>query len=102
LFRAARDPVFASRTGTPLGHRNVTRRAFEAARDLAGLSQGLSFHDLRHAAASRLIHEGHSPVVVAKILGHSDPAMTLRVYSHVYEKSETDEAIRRALTGAGS
>src|SRR5919204_639454 len=29
------EPVFASRLGGPLGHRNVTRRGFEPARDRA-------------------------------------------------------------------
>ena len=82
-------------------HRNVTRRGFEAARDVAGLSKGLTFHDLRHAAASRLIHEGHSPVVVAKILGtgsgHDAPRLLARL-----REEQADEAIRRALAGAGS
>ena len=30
-FSQDEHPVFASRTGTPLGHRNVTRRGFEPA-----------------------------------------------------------------------
>ena len=46
------DPVFASTLGSPLGHRNVARRGFEAARDEAKLPKSLTFHDLRHAAAS--------------------------------------------------
>jgi integrase len=46
--------VFASLSGTPLGHRNVLRRGFEPARDAAGLPSSLTLHDLRHAAASRL------------------------------------------------
>ena len=56
-------------TGKPLGHRNVTRRGFEAARDKASLPGSLSFHDLRHAAASRLIDARLTPVQVAKLLG---------------------------------
>jgi len=101
-FSTDEDPIFASRNGTPLSHRNVTRRGFEAARDRAGLDGSLSFHDLRHAAASRLIHEGHSPVVVARLLGHSDPSMTLRVYAHCYEGATVEEQIRQALAGGAS
>jgi integrase len=94
------DPIFASRTGTPLTHRNVTRRGFEAAAKKAGV-EGVSFHKLRHAAASRLIEAGLSPVVVARILGHSDATVTLRVYAHLFDRERTDEAVRRALEGIG-
>ena len=41
-------------------------------------------HDLRHLHATTLLLAGGSPVhVVAARLGHADPAVTLRVYSHV-------------------
>jgi integrase len=92
------DPIFASRTGTPLTHRNVTRRGFEAAAAKAGL-EGVSFHQLRHAAASRLIHAGLSPVTVANVLGHEDASVTLRVYAHLFDRQKTDDAVRLALSG---
>jgi integrase len=91
-------PVFASVTGSPLGHRNVTRRGFEAARDLAGLPEQLTFHDLRHAAASRLIGAGLDPVAVAGVLGHEDANVTLRVYAHLWDRRRTDGSVRAALT----
>lgn len=99
--RFSRDdhPVFASLTGSPLGHRNVTRRGFEPARDLAKLPGHLTFHDLRHAAASRLIGAGLDPVTVAGVLGHEDASVTLRVYAHVYDRQRSDDAVREALTG---
>jgi integrase len=93
------DPVFSSRTGTPLGHRNVTRRGFEPARDKAGLPASLTFHDLRHAAASRLVRSGLDPVTVAAVLGHEDPNTTLKVYAHLFDRRRTDEAVRAALSG---
>jgi integrase len=40
------------------------------------------FHDLRHTVARLLLSGGHSLRAVAQRLGHSDPAMTLRVYAH--------------------
>lgn len=101
-FKFPQHPIFASRNGKPLGHRNVTRRGFEAARDKAGLSKSLSFHDLRHATASRLIYAGLSVVQVAKFLGHKDPNVTLKVYAHLFEKGQSDEAIRQALSGVGA
>jgi len=94
------DPIFASWNGTPLGHRNVTRRGWEAARDLAGLPKSLTFHDLRHAAASRMIARKLSPVVVAKTLGHENANVTLGIYAHLYDRENEDEEVRRALGGA--
>lgn len=43
---------------------------------------GVRLHDIRHAAASYLLAEGHSPHEVAERLGH-DPAVLMRVYAHV-------------------
>lgn len=93
------DPIFASRQGTPLQHRNVTRRGFEAARDEAKLDGQLSFHDLRHAAASRLIASGLDDAMVADQIGHGDTAVTRRVYAHVYDRREKMQAVRKALAG---
>jgi len=85
--------------GTPLGHRNVSRRGFDPARDLAELPDHLVFHDLRHAAASRLIRGGLEPVTVASGLGHEDANVTLSVYSPLYDRRRTDDAVRLALAG---
>jgi len=40
-------------------------------------------HDLRHPHATTLLVAGVPVHVVATRLGHADPAVTLRVYSHV-------------------
>jgi integrase len=101
-FSGDESPVFASNLGTPLSHRNVSVRGFEAARDEAGLPDGLTFHDLRHAAASRLIAAGLSPVAVAAVLGHEDATTTLRVYAHLWNREKTDEAVRQALAGGNA
>jgi len=39
-------------------------------------------HDLRHYTATELMRSGHNARTVADRLGHSDPALTLRVYTH--------------------
>lgn len=41
------------------------------------------FHDLRHTAATLMLRSGVPVNVVAQILGHKDPAMTLKRYAHV-------------------
>lgn len=43
-------------------------------------------HDTRHTAATRMLGSGTTVSAAAKWLGH-DPAMTLRVYGHVYEEA---------------
>jgi integrase len=93
------DPILCSRTGSPLGHRNVTRRGWEAARDLAELPKSLTFHQLRHAAASRLIAAGLDVVTVAAILGHDDPTVTLKTYAHLFDRQNKHDAVRVALAG---
>ena len=40
-------------------------------------------HDLRHLHATTLLLAGVPVHIVAARLGHADPAVTLRVYSHV-------------------
>jgi integrase len=90
------DPVFASKEGTPLGHRNVTRRGFEPAAARAGIER-VTFHDMRHAFASRMIARGIEPVTLAKLMGHEDIRETLNTYSHLWDRVRTDEAVRQAL-----
>lgn len=96
-FSQDEHPVFASLVGTPLSHRNVTARGFEPARDLAKIPAHLTFHDLRHAAASRLINARLDPVTVAEVLGHEDSTVTLKVYGHLWNREKTNEAVREAL-----
>jgi len=49
----------------------------------------IRIHDFRHSCASLLISKQATPVLVAKYLGHSNVAMTLNTYSHLYN-SELD------------
>lgn len=46
----------------------------------AGLRQ-IRFHDLRHTAARLMLEGGLLPHEVGRILGHSDPSTTLRLYA---------------------
>ena len=56
----------------------------------------IRLHDTRHTAATILLDSGASVSVVAMWLGH-DPAMTLRIYGHVFP--EALEAAGEALFG---
>jgi integrase len=96
-FSQDSDFVFASRDGTPFGHRNVDRRGFEPARDLAGLPGTLTFHDLRHAFASRAAHRGVPLNVLSEIMGHTTVAVTAKVYVHLYGRAAAEDAFRAAM-----
>ncbi|MBO0652807.1 site-specific integrase [Streptomyces triculaminicus] len=52
-------------------------------------------HALRHFYASALLDAGESIKALAEYLGHSDPALTLRVYAHLMPGSQ--ERARRAI-----
>jgi integrase len=94
--------VFMSRDGGPLGYWNFRNRGFLKAIEKAGLAgNGLTVHDLRHAAASLYIAAGMTPVDVAAVLGHSDPAVTLRIYAHLFDRGDVAAKVRAAQDSLG-
>lgn len=60
---------------------------FTRVRDSLGLHD-VRLHDLRHFTATQLIGAGVDVRTVAGRLGHSDPSVTLRVYSHTLEERD--------------
>jgi integrase len=93
------DFVFASETGGPLNHRNITRRGLERA-IADGKLQKLRWHDLRHVAASVLIAEGASIPYLSRVLGHSSPAITLAIYAHEFARAEHADRTRDRMEEA--
>jgi site-specific recombinase XerD len=73
------DPLFPSRTGTPLSRDAVERLVTKHAR-AAGIS-GASPHVLRHTAAMQLLRAGIDTTVIALWLGH-EQAETTQIYLH--------------------
>lgn len=65
---------------------NVTN-FFTRVRNSVGLGH-VRLHDLRHFTATQLIGAGVDVRTVASRLGHSDPSLTLRVYSHAIEERD--------------
>ena len=43
----------------------------------------IRLHDTRHTAASLMLAAGEPPKVVAEILGHSSPTITMNIYQHL-------------------
>jgi integrase len=75
-------PVAVDRPDQLLKPRVASQR-FIAARDEFGL-KGFRFHDLRHQHVSILLRTLALPEVSARA-GHSNPAVTARIYAHVLE-----------------
>jgi integrase len=48
----------------------------------------VTFHALRHSHASALIAAGLDVVAVSRRLGHASPALTLSVYSHLFQNCD--------------
>lgn len=93
------DPgfVFTREAGVPLGGDRV-RYSLRAKLARAGLAV-VTFHQLRHSAASLLIAQGVPLKVVSEILGHSTIALTANTYGHLSEDLWRDaaDAMDRAL-----
>ena len=84
-FMFSRSPVGSE----PLRPDFVTRAMIRAAK-AAGVSTHL--HALRHFSATQLIAGGQDVRTVAGRLGHADPSMTLRVYSHALPERDREAA----------
>lgn len=98
-YSADDDPVFAARNGKPLGHRNATRRGFEVAAAEASID-GVTFHSMRHAFASRMIDRGISSTVLAALMGHESSRITELRYIHLFDRQRTDDQVRQAMASA--
>src|SRR5205823_5979161 len=98
--------VFCSKTGSPLDHRNVCKRGFQAAAELAGLNRPgepkLTIYDLRHAFASVVAHHGIAAVDLAVFMGHADARITEETYIHPYDEASTAERLRQVIGDAMS
>ena len=64
------------------GGATVVRRSFYPLLECSSLPR-IRFHDLRHTAATLLLGQGVHPKIVSEMLGHSQIAITLDLYSHV-------------------
>jgi integrase len=82
--------VFQTVNGKPLHRRNALR-AVQNAADRAGLNgegrEPVGCHDLRHSCAAFAFSIGMTPIEVARLLRHSDPAITLSTYAGLDDAS---------------
>jgi integrase len=67
------------------------------ARELSPLPEGITPHSLRRTFASILYAIGEDPGVVMDEMGHTDPALALRVYRQAMRRGEDEKASLRLL-----
>ena len=81
--------------GQPMRRSTALRCGLWPALSRAGLRR-VNMHSLRHSFASALIMAGAPVTEVQSLLGHSSPAVTLKVYSHWFTNVETNSVDRLA------
>jgi integrase len=79
-------PIFRGVQGERLRSDVAYHRWAKLRRDLPAMR----LHDLRHGHASLLLAKGTPMRLIADQLGHSNPALTARVYAHVVEEQLLD------------
>jgi integrase len=87
------DPglVFPNTKGK-IRRRDSVMRSLRRFLEEADLPADVRFHDLRHTTGTLALRQGVPLHTVSRMLGHSDPAMTLRRYAHVLEDMREDAA----------
>ena len=102
-------PVFMQEDGTPMSlctPRRTMQRAINCYNESRKEGQPklplIRLHDLRHTTASILISSKLDPPSVASRLGHADPSVTMRIYSHAFKSRDhlASMAIQESLSNA--
>jgi integrase len=91
--------LFANRYGNPMNASKVTQRKLQPLLAKLGIPRA-GLHAFRHTCASLLVSQGVSPRIAQQQLGHSDPRITLAVYSHIVGDSHR-EAVEKLASSFG-
>jgi integrase len=105
--------VFGSRHGGYLPRPKSSNGWFTRAVKAAGV-QAITPHDLRHSCASLAVSAGVNVLALARMLGHKDPSITLKIYADLFDtdlvvvaaslhtKYSPENCAQNVLTGADS
>lgn len=96
--RSGQSPLVLGAGGRGITSRLISER-FGKVRALAGVSEEISFHSLRHLYASQLLSAGVPLPVVSRYLGHENIAVTGKTYAHFLPSDF--EASRAAINSLG-
>ena len=83
LIFAYEEPPF----GMPLSANNLGQREYTKLIKAAKVRK-ITFHGLRHTAATLMLEQGIPLKVVAERLGHKKPTITLEVYAHALPSTQ--------------
>lgn len=99
-WRTDHDYVFRTDTGNPFDGGNINKYT-QAALAQAGLPP-LTFHELRHSAASLLAAQGQDEHAIMRLLGHTDIRLTKNRYTHQFAagRLKLATAMESILSGA--
>jgi len=78
--------LFSKLDGSPQSPRAFSKEWADVAASI-GMAE-ITLHALRHTHASHLIDAGLDVVKISRRLGHASPAITLRVYAHLFRKQD--------------
>jgi integrase len=100
LGRASDDDLVFARLDGPVPPDTLSQEWARLIRQLR--LPRVTFHALRHTHVSALIRAGVDVVTVARRIGHSNPSLTLSVYSHLFGNPDRQlaEIVEGALSGA--
>jgi integrase len=85
--------VFGEPDGSPRSPNALTKE-WSKAMDAIGIDATL--HSLRHTHASILIASGLDVLTISRRLGHGSPAITLKVYGHLFKTDDRAAQIMEA------
>ncbi len=80
------DLLFVNRIGVPVKRSPFRLHVFNPAVQRLGLD-GLTFHGLRHSAATQWVASGVDLRTDQAWLGHADPQLVLRLYAHASDRA---------------
>jgi integrase len=82
--------IFPRQNGAPQSPRAFSKAWADVADDI-GFPQ-ITFHAFRHTHASHLIDAGIDVVKISRRLGHASPAITLKIYAHLFHARDDKSA----------
>lgn len=97
--RGPLERVFTTPAGTVLNPSNFRQRDYLPALKQAGQALGtplppVTIHELRHTAASLAVSAGANVKAIQRMLGHKSAAMTLDIYSDLFDDDLDEVAVR--------
>jgi integrase len=94
LGKAPEDSLVFSTLDGSTRSPNALTKEWSLAMKSAGLTATL--HSLRHTHASTLIASGLDVLTISRRLGHGSPAITLKVYGHLFKTDDRAAAVMEA------